>query len=237
VVNLLAPHLRAETAGELFEACRGKSCEQVEELLAARFPKPDVRESIRRLPSRVADSAGTLDIGSESGRRLEPLSADRFRVHFTADGEFRDLLEEVRALGSYGHPNADLLTVMKEALQARKRELLKKRFGVGRKARVNAAREAAPKDGAKRSRDVPDSVAREVYSRDGGCCTFVSKDGRRCAGRHFLELDHVDPHAAGGAPTARNLRLRCRAHNQQYARSYFGSDYVRVAIARARGRA
>jgi hypothetical protein len=31
-------------------------------------------------------------------RRLEPLSADRFAVRFTADAEFRELLEEVRGL-------------------------------------------------------------------------------------------------------------------------------------------
>ncbi|HKO51319.1 MAG TPA: HNH endonuclease [Polyangiaceae bacterium] len=49
----LAPHLSAGNAGELFEACRGKTRRQIEELLAARFPRPDVREQIRRLPVRV----------------------------------------------------------------------------------------------------------------------------------------------------------------------------------------
>ncbi|HKO49464.1 MAG TPA: hypothetical protein VJV79_17165 [Polyangiaceae bacterium] len=48
----LAPHLSAENAGELFVACRGKTRRQIEELLAARFPRPDVREQIRRLPAR-----------------------------------------------------------------------------------------------------------------------------------------------------------------------------------------
>src|SRR5450432_2597068 len=53
VLSLLAPHLNTENAAELFEACSRKSCEQVELLLAARFPKPDVREAIRRLPTRA----------------------------------------------------------------------------------------------------------------------------------------------------------------------------------------
>src|SRR5450432_3167036 len=52
VLSLLGPHLNAENAAELFEVCTRKSCEQVELLLAARFPKPDVREAIRRLPTR-----------------------------------------------------------------------------------------------------------------------------------------------------------------------------------------
>ena len=46
----LAAHLNPENATELFAACRRKTRRQVEELLATRFPKPDVREQIRRLP-------------------------------------------------------------------------------------------------------------------------------------------------------------------------------------------
>jgi hypothetical protein len=48
----LAPHLNPENATELFIACCRRTRRQVDELLAARFPKPDVREQIRRLPGR-----------------------------------------------------------------------------------------------------------------------------------------------------------------------------------------
>src|SRR6185369_2721586 len=48
----LASHLNSENSAELFGACRGKTRRQIEELLAARFPRPDVREQIRRLPAR-----------------------------------------------------------------------------------------------------------------------------------------------------------------------------------------
>jgi len=61
---------------------------------------------------------------------------------------------------------------------------------------------------------VPRSVLREVYARDGGQCTFVSADGRRCAARGLLEIHHHDtPYALGGAATVDNLRLMCRVHN------------------------
>ena len=43
VLSLLGRNLNSENATELFDACSRKSCEQVEELLAARFPKRDVR--------------------------------------------------------------------------------------------------------------------------------------------------------------------------------------------------
>src|SRR3954452_6647917 len=62
VVCALRPHLNAENASELFAACSRKSYEQVEELLAARFPKPDVRDLIRRLPTAAV---GTPDMGTQ----------------------------------------------------------------------------------------------------------------------------------------------------------------------------
>ena len=36
-------------------------------------------------------------------RELEPLSAERFGVHFTADAELRELIERARALAERGH--------------------------------------------------------------------------------------------------------------------------------------
>ncbi|HYQ27068.1 MAG TPA: HNH endonuclease, partial [Polyangiaceae bacterium] len=50
------------------------------------------------------------------------------------------------------------------------------------------------------------------------------------------ELDHVDPWAEGGESTIENLRLRCRAHNQRYARLYFGRSRVEAVVQRARRR-
>ena len=287
VLSLLNQHLNPQNATELFEVSSNRSYEQVELLLAARFPRPDVRDLIRRLPAKSeARASSTPDIGSglnatplanssaaesvagasdrqqttaERGHappampergRIEPLSAARFGVHFTADAEFRELLEEVRALASHGQPKGELLPLMKRALQAYRSELRKTRFGVGRKPRrVQSARNSVAKGGTpsrnvdagtgsagKRSRHVPANIAREIYLRDDGSCTFVSEDGRRCAARQFLEIDHVKPWAKRGPETVDNLRLRCRAHNQHSARSYFGSHHMQEAVARARSK-
>ena len=51
VLCALRPHLNAEKASGLFAVCSRKSYEQVEVLLASRFPKPDVRDLVRRLPA------------------------------------------------------------------------------------------------------------------------------------------------------------------------------------------
>jgi 5-methylcytosine-specific restriction endonuclease McrA len=280
VLCALRPHLNAENASDLFAACARKSYEQVELLLAARFPKPDVRDLVRRLPSRAV---GVPDMGSKpaEGQSIEmkpgalladeiaargsqqhqqalsgmtrpsagrgavmPLSEDRFSVCFTADGELRELLEEVRALLSHSEPKGDLLTVMKRGLEALRSELLKRRFGVGRKPRRVRLRNpeqrsvsgSSQRSGSKPTRHVPAAVAREVYVRDEGRCTFCAGDGRRCGERCLLQIDHVIPHAEGGEATVANLRLRCRAHNLYAARVHFGREHMRVAMERGRER-
>jgi len=334
VLAAISRYLTSENAGELFAACSRKSCEQVEELLAMRFPRPDVPDSIRRLPARPAVgprfssssmgnpslddptrgevrsrgavhvdppalSAPSSSIGSlnaavsiegtddrtrilspaisvegtddrfpisvegtdvpspgtvtvdppevRSGkgatpvqRSLEPLASDRFGVHFTADREFKRLLEEVRALASHRQPNGDLLGLMTLGLVAYRRELLKERYGVGctarRSKRVSVNSSELASGPWKRSRHVPAAVAREVYLRDGGCCTFYAESGQRCGARRFLEIDHVTAWAEHGESTVENLRLRCRAHNQHTAREHFGVENVGAAIAARRAR-
>ena len=224
----LNPHLNPENAAELFEACGNRSRLQVDEILAARFPKADVRERVR----------------------VEALSPDRYGVQFTADSEFRELLERARALVSHQLPGGTMNDVLKLALKALVRDTEKRRFAIGRKPRrvksvgrvqslkSHSPGEYAPDEHAaeapesKSTRHVPAAVAREVYARDQGRCTFVAKDGRRCGSRVFVEIDHVRPFAAGGGATAANLRLRCRAHNQWHARRFFGRGYVQVSIAR-----
>jgi hypothetical protein len=260
---LLKPHLNSENAAELFELCSHASARRIEVLLAARFPRPDVSDRIRRLPTR---DVSTSDGGSAEpwraraeavSRRPEPLSNDRFGLHFTVDGEFLELLERVRGLAGHRLPSGELATLMKRGLEAYERQLEKERFGVGRRARASR-KHATPRAGlskanpvpnsdpnrtltlgptpstrtkastdrvrlTKRSRYVPPAVAREVYARDGGRCTFVSKDGRRCGARRFLELDHLKPWAMGGEQTLRNLRVCCGAHNRWLAGRHWGT--------------
>ncbi len=176
-----------------------------------------------------------------SGGTVKPLSAERFSVNFTADSEFhpsgcseaaRELLEEVRALISHSEPKGDLMRVMKRGLQALRAEVLKKRFGVGRKPR--RVRSKAGGRLAARTRYVAADVTRAVWLRDGGRCTACGPDGKRCAERRLLQLDHVQPFSSGGESTIGNLRLRCRAHNLHAARRHFGKRFMRVALRRAR---
>lgn len=260
VLAELSSHLTAENASELFEACNRQSLRQVMRLIAARFPSPDWKDSVRRSPATAAESAAaqpTTDTASpgepapdsapvaaampQAARdRVEPLAAGRFGVRFTADDEFVEMLEEVRGLASHRNPKGDLLIVMKAGLAAYRRELLKDRFGVGRKprpvAKAKAARQRTPPAPGEpeERRAVPAAVAREVFERDGNQCTYVAPDGRRCSSRHFLQLDHIDPHHLGPDDSAKNLRIRCSAHNQHAAREFFGPGYMKTVMKHVR---
>ena len=304
----LAPHLNEENAAELFEACTGKTRRKIEELLAARFPRPDVREQIRRLPApgqlrveaasqpllppRVPDALGgarsvvepspqaadpeiagvSLDSAPPSaqaraldaprrprGREMEPLSAERFGVHFTADAQLRELIERARALASHRTPNGDLAGLMKLVVASFVKQEEKRRFGIGTRPRrassearpASLAEPAAPPGGAaappracdapiraprprppeNRTRHVPVQVRRETHARDGGQCAFVSPDGQRCNATALLEFDHVKPFARFGAADTSNMRLLCKAHNLLHARNCFGAMHLAAKIA------
>src|SRR6187399_2577110 len=67
-LSLLKKHLTTENAAELFDLCTHQSTRKVEELLAARFPRPDVRDSVRRLPTRAEV---TLNVGCSAEHQAE----------------------------------------------------------------------------------------------------------------------------------------------------------------------
>ena len=73
---------------------------------------------------------------------------------------------------------------------------------------------------------IPAAVRQAVYDRDGGCCSFVSADGRRCESKWRLEFDHVHPAFLGGPSTVENVRLLCRGHNVHHAELVFGRDHM-----------
>jgi 5-methylcytosine-specific restriction endonuclease McrA len=210
--------------------------------LGAALPLAAAAASLTNSPSTVTPPSYPL--ARPTHRQVEPLSQDRFAVRFTADAEFLTLLEEVRGLNGHRDPSGDLLTLLKAGLEARQRELLKQRFAVGRKPRrrrdpLESATD--PSNAGDSTREgsrphIPTEVAREVYERDGGQCTFVSATGRRCAARRQLELDHIVPWVVSRDDSSRNLRLPCRAHNQLQARRYFGRGYMSAVMKGVRAR-
>ncbi|MEU3011334.1 TerD family protein [Nocardia asteroides] len=61
--------------------------------------------------------------------------------------------------------------------------------------------------GQRDSRSIPQDVKAQVWQRDGGRCV-------ECGDGHYLEFDHVIPLSRGGATSAANLQILCRACNR-----------------------
>ncbi|KQY31359.1 MULTISPECIES: TerD family protein [Nocardia] len=57
------------------------------------------------------------------------------------------------------------------------------------------------------SRSIPQDVKAQVWQRDGGACV-------ECGDGHYLEFDHIIPLSRGGATSATNLQILCRACNR-----------------------
>ena len=63
---------------------------------------------------------------------------------------------------------------------------------------TNAATPAAQSCASGRA--ISAGVRRQVWQRDGGRCSYADpQTGRRCNSTHLIEIDHIVPHALGGA--------------------------------------
>jgi hypothetical protein len=152
-----------------------------------------------------------------SGHRpvVTPLAPDRYQITFTASAKTREKLQLAQDLLRHTIPSGDTAAIIDRALTALLEDLARDKFAATTQPRVSRGT-------AKGSRSIPASVMRAVWIRDLGRCVFVSKDGRRCDERGFIEFHHVVPHGVGGPPTESNLELRCKSHNAYEADLYYG---------------
>ena len=159
---------------------------------------------------------------------VQPLSPGRYKVQFTASAEFHRKLERLQALMGAKGLDADLATVIEQAVTEKLERLEASRF-----ARTKAARKGPAemletlKTAPPSSRHIPAAVQRAVRERDGDRCRYVDEQGRRCPERNRLQFHHRHPFGLGGEHSVGNIRLMCRAHNAYLAEC----DYGREAIA------
>jgi 5-methylcytosine-specific restriction endonuclease McrA len=188
-------------------------------------------------PARSEDALGHpkgRPAASETVRRpaLDPVSEAHWSMRVTIDAQFRADLEALRGLLGHKIPNGDLAAVLHEAVLCGI-EKHGKRRGAVKPARPRTRRRTSPPAAARpRSRvswraSIPAPVRREVWARDGGQCTYVSRDGKRCESRHRLEFDHIDPSRKHLTPTARDLRLHCATHNLLRAEQHYGREHMK----------
>jgi len=241
-IGKLAPHLTDANCEEVLARAAHKSKREIEELVAELAPKPDVPTSVRKLPTRP-ETAPSLELGPERVTVLpnaesvgtappvdsrpaspappagvvQPLSPARYKVTFTASAELRDKLERLQAL-----MHEDLAAVIEAAVTEKLERLEARRFAETRTSRKSLEQT----DTSGSSRYIQAAVRRIVRKRDGGQCTFVDGQGRRCIERRSLEFHHDDPFGRGGDRSPSNIRLGCRSHNAYLAERDYGKDVM-----------
>ena len=226
-IGLLAPHLTAENHERALAAARHKSKRDVEEIVAALRPRPDVPALVRKLPAAKAPATliqekprlpqpNTLCGGSEkpateiappvsekrwNASEIRPLAPERYQVQFTVSRETHQMLREGQELLRHRIPDGDIALVFDRALTLLLADLRKTRH-----AAVSRPRGASHDSS---SRHIPAAMKRAVWERDQGRCAFVGTVGR-CTERGFLEYHHRVPYADGGSSTTDNLGIMPR---------------------------
>jgi hypothetical protein len=61
---------------------------------------------------------------------------------------------------------------------------------------------------------IPATVKHEIALRDGGQCTHIDAQGKRCPNRKWTEIHHRVPVRRGGLHAATNLATLCSAHHR-----------------------
>src|SRR5688572_11675589 len=140
-------------------------------------------------------------------------------MRFTISREDHARFRYAQALLSHAIPSGDVAAVFRRAIEAVIAECEKRKVAATAQPRTKNRRPAA-------GRTVPAEVRHAVWKRDARRCTFVTPSGHRCDARRLLEFDHIVPVARGGPSTEDNLRLRCRAHNQEAARDTLGAGFM-----------
>jgi hypothetical protein len=239
-VCLLRDHLTIENHAALLREVSHKTKTEIEELLAQRFPQPNASSRLRKQPG------------------FEPRSEGRYLLQLNVSAALKRKLELARDLMSHANPSGDLAVVVERALDELNDRLQSRRFAQAKSVRTHspeqrdldpvparvhgAARTAAYKAGSpprattpstkteKRRAHVRHDVRRAVVKRDGQRCAFVGEGGHRCGARAFLQFHHQRAWALGGADTAENLSLMCRAHNRLLAERELGAARIARAI-------
>jgi 5-methylcytosine-specific restriction endonuclease McrA len=149
-------------------------------------------------------------------RKLETVRAHQ--VNCVIDEEVMQLLTRCKELLSGKYPTGmDYNTLILELAKT----WLEKNDPVQRAAR-RERRKSKPRrvkqDAGETSRYISPAVRDKVYTRDGGRCTYIGSNGKRCNTTWDLEIHHDGtPFAHGGDHSVKNLRLLCAAHNKLVA--------------------
>ena len=225
--------LTDDNKDEILPRIRGVSHREIERVVSEYRPPVALRDRFHfvQVPVPAPKNADAEFFGRQCRRSLpeewrQPME-EKVYVQFLADEEFMKLFEEVRNLMPDGGEQ-NIADVMRRVLA----EYRDRHSPAARHARREAKNGSARLESQRwecdstQSRHIPDEIRDKVFVRDGGQCSFVAADGTRCQCSKGLQVDHIQPFAAGGTHDPQNLRLLCGAHNRLAAERTMGKHVM-----------
>jgi 5-methylcytosine-specific restriction endonuclease McrA len=195
------------------------SCELA--LAASKQSGPDLGENHHRSGGQnlTSDEISTPVLKTETVKMHQ--------VNCLVDDEVMQMIDRCKELMSGKYPTGmDYNTLILELTKS----WLEKNDPVQRSARREKRTTKAKTrnhDSGEASRHISPETRDAVYNRDGGQCTFVGSDGKRCQSKWDLEIHHDEiPFARGGSHSLANLRLLCSVHNKLEAERVYGQNHM-----------
>lgn len=211
---------------ELLAQIEDKSSRQTEGLLAATSPQAVPRERERALneteisvtfvaPTRLTEKHARVR-GLLAHRNASPTYAELFEI--LADIAIEKLVPSLRSLraqsthGTRRHKSkSGRIRKPNESSALEPASVSDRKIAAPHSANSDTHRisHASPRH----SRYIPANLKRITWSRAGGRCEYLDRQGLRCASNFALEIDHKTPIGLGGNAVSENLQLLCRSHN------------------------
>jgi 5-methylcytosine-specific restriction endonuclease McrA/cell fate (sporulation/competence/biofilm development) regulator YlbF (YheA/YmcA/DUF963 family) len=198
----------------VIESLSGASVRQAEKKLAEQFPQAQV-----------------------SVEKIKPISESRTKIELSCSNELVAKLEKLKHLLAHKNFDGRLEGVMDAIADIALEKLDPERRQASRPATKPASSKISPQrqvsvaqrkeytkvaktenlqatTGIARSRYISTEAKRKVWIRAQSQCEYMSRMGKRCQGKHGLQIDHMISHSRGGSNDFNNLQLLCGAHNR-----------------------
>jgi len=143
-IKLLDQHLTEENHARLLEQASGKGKREIELLVAAFNPKPDVPSRIRKLPEPALVTLAAPEVRESNPAPFvletpprpatsRPLRPGRYKLELTAGQAMHDKLELLKHLLRHQVPDGDLSAIVERAVDVLLEQTLKRRCAASAK--------------------------------------------------------------------------------------------------------
>jgi hypothetical protein len=213
----IIPVLTPNNHTDWITLAKTKSLRLVEKAVAQAQPQLAITESVKyrsedRLEFKLGISEALLEklervVDLESQRTSRPCS--REDAIMAALDVYIEKLDPLK--------KAERLCKKLESKNETERASNKLKATIDAKTELQKPEEAKPVTGQVASharRYIPAPVQHAVRMRDQNQCTYKDSLGRRCKGRRWLHVHHIQHKAHGGADTLANLTTLCSSHHR-----------------------